>query len=86
MTGGMYTIASPSGPTTLHEVSLRLHVALSALDEEFGVTLIDPRQGLYAVMVDEGAAKDLETNSPGVRGPFSNPPIGTFGPPQPKRS
>lgn len=82
MPGVMFTIASPDGPPSLSEVSSRLKVDLSSLDSEFGVTAIDPRRGLYAVMVDERVAASLQPDDPAAGGPFSNPAIGTFGPPR----
>jgi hypothetical protein len=82
----LFTIASPRSRPSLREASFRLGVEVGALDAAFGVTLIDPRKGLYAVMVDERAAAVIGATSVDVDGPFSNPGIGTFGPPEPKKA
>ena len=52
------------------------------IDAEFGVVPIDPDNHLYTVLVDEQASARV-AGQPGVEGPFSNPRIEPFGPPQP---
>jgi hypothetical protein len=84
MSGVLFTISSPSGKPTPNEASDLLGLERGSLDPEFGVTLIDPRRNLYAVMVDERAAGNVGENA-NVQGPFSNPPIGAFGPPERRR-
>ena len=84
MAGVLFTFSAPRGKPTLYEASDLLGLQPGSLDVEFGVTLIDPRDGLYAVMVDECMAAKVG-ESPSVHGPFSNPPIGAFGPPEPRR-
>jgi hypothetical protein len=51
------------------------------IDSESGVVPIDPAQNLYAIMVEESASARIE-KGPDVEGPFANPPIEPFGPPQ----
>ena len=86
MHGVMFTIAFPGGRPSLREASFRLGVEASALDDSFGVALIDSCRGLYAVMVNEHAAAGLHTQGVELEGPFSNPAIGTFGPPEPSKT
>lgn len=53
----------------------------AAIDHDFGVIAVSPDDNLYTVLVDEGAAKDMQTGD-GIAGPFSNPRIEPFGPPK----
>jgi uncharacterized protein YlxW (UPF0749 family) len=53
----------------------------SAIDRDFGVIAVSPEEDLYAVLVDAGAAEDMHTGD-GIAGPYSNPRIEPFGPPQ----
>ena len=82
MPGVLFTISSIGGPPSLTEASRILDVDESALDPEFGVSLIDPRQHLYAVLVDEAQAPKVKAQEGSVEGPFSNPGISDFGPPR----
>jgi hypothetical protein len=84
MAGVLFTITSADGAPSLERASDMLGVKESALDAKFGVQLIDPRQHLYAVMVEQADAAHTEGNDGGVKGPFSNPVISDFGPPQKK--
>jgi hypothetical protein len=80
----LMTVHSASGPPTLEAAAAQLGVGVDAVDTEFGVVLVDPRQGLYSVQVDATRLPpDAPTDDP-YRGPFSNPPIDTFGPPRDK--
>jgi hypothetical protein len=75
----LMTVQSEDGPPTLEQAARQLGVAVEAVDDSFGVILIDPKQGLYSVQVD---AKRLpsETPSEPYHGPFSNPRIEPLGP------
>jgi hypothetical protein len=53
----------------------------AAIDRDFGVIAVSPEENLYTVLVDAGATEDMQTGE-GIAGPFSNPRIETFGPPQ----
>jgi hypothetical protein len=65
---------------TIDHAAAALGVPTDAVDPEFGVVLIDPKAGSYAVMVDERHAGDATARAD-VEGPFANPRIETFGPP-----
>ena len=85
MDGPMFTVDWPQGAPTLQEVAQVIGLPPSYLDESFGVRLIDPKTHTYAVLCRSEACADRATGSagPGVEGPYSNPGIGTFGPPRP---
>jgi hypothetical protein len=53
----------------------------AAIDHDFGVIAVSPDENLYTVLVEAQAADHLATAGD-VNGPFSNPPIQPFGPPQ----
>jgi hypothetical protein len=78
----LMTVQSQDGPPTLAAAARQLGVDLEAVDATYGVVLIDPKRGLYSVQVD--AAQLPPENAPDehYRGPFSNPRIEPFGPPQ----
>ena len=78
MPGMMMTVTVPGDPPTLADVSRLLGVAVAALDRTFGVVAIDPKAGLYTVLVDETVAG---ARAPGTSGPFANPRIEPMGPP-----
>jgi hypothetical protein len=82
MSGVLFTIASSTGAPSLAEASRILGVDESALDPDFGVRLIDPRQHLYAVLVDETQASKVKAGEGSVKGPFSDPRISDYGPPR----
>lgn len=77
----LMTVELP-GAASLHAAAERLGVAPGDLDPDFGVIPIDPEQHLYSVMVEERASA-AAAERPGTAGPFSNPKIEPFGPPEP---
>jgi hypothetical protein len=78
----MYTIEVQQGPPTMAQAAQMLHVQESDLDSSFGVVLIDPKRGLYTVRVREQSRARPDVSDPEVDGPFADPGIGHFGPPQ----
>jgi len=79
-----HTGKSPS----LDEVRKEFGLAVGEIDSAFGVIQTDSAEHLYTVLVDEKAAKRIQSKlsergadkDPAV-GVFSNPPIGPFGKP-----
>lgn len=79
----LMTIACPEGAPGLDRAAELLGVPAAEIDKGFGVVVLDPQKGLYAVQVHETAIKALPTADAGneaVKGPFSNPRIAPFGP------
>ena len=76
----LMTVELP-GAASLHAAAERLGVAPGDLDAEFGVIPVDPEQRLYSVMVEERASA-AAAERPGTGGPFANPKIEPFGPPE----
>jgi hypothetical protein len=81
MTMQMMTVKLPPDKATLAEVCRLLKLSPAEIDGSFGVVSIDPKQNLYAVMVEEKATQKLSRNKRAT-GPFSNPRIAPFGPPK----
>jgi hypothetical protein len=80
--GTMFTVEWPQGEPTLAEVAQALQVQESDLDRSFGVVLIDPAKNEYTVLCRSAACSSVDQSRPNVKGPYSNPGIGTFGPPR----
>jgi len=77
----MLTLQLRPGEATLSSVCRKLNLRSEDVDHEFGVVNIDPQKNLYAILVEPAAAQKASAE-PGVAGPFSNPRIETFGPPE----
>lgn len=79
----MMTIHASSGPPRLEEIRRRYELKPDEIDEEFGVVEIDPERHDYTILVElEAARKVSPTENWDVSGPYSNPRIEPFGPPQ----
>ena len=77
----MLTVRLDPDRATLKEVQRRLGLSPDEIDDDFGVVNIDPEQNLYAIMVEEQTGARL-SDDPDVKGPYANPRIEPFGPPQ----
>ena len=77
----LVTVTLPEG-ATLQDALRRYELAPEQVDEGYGLVSVDPAQGLYAMLVSEDAAERI-TGSPSAKGPYANPKIEPFGPPQP---
>jgi len=79
----MMTIHSPT-PPTLDAIQRQFGLHPDDLDHAFGVIEVDPNDGLYTFMVDEQKAAQISGHEAGnVQGPYANPKISPFGPPEP---
>lgn len=76
----MVTVKFPHKPT-LDEAMARFGLSAAEVDASFGVQELDPNSGEYVLLVDAAAAQRIQGGA-GVTGAFSNPTIGTFGPPE----
>jgi hypothetical protein len=76
----LLTITRDPSEASLDAVKRDLGLEDEEIDADFGVVNIDPKAHRYAVLVEEAAAQRVG-EEPGVEGPFANPPIEPFGPP-----
>lgn len=78
----LLTVRSNDGPPTLESAARQLGVSVDAVDVEFGVVAIDPKQGLYSVQIDAAQLPPEPSPELPYRGPYSTPRIEHFGPPE----
>jgi hypothetical protein len=78
----MLTLKLDPEEASAAKVRSKLDLSDDELDPDFGVVELDKAQRSYAVLVDEKVAARVQ-GADGVQGPFANPPIEPFGPPQP---
>ena len=78
----MMTISCPEAKPGIERVAEILGVGTEAVDRSFGVVAFDPSRGLYAVQVRADAIERREgSGSDSCDGPYANPRIDGFGPP-----
>jgi hypothetical protein len=77
----LMTVRGTDRAPTLAEAAAQLGVTVDDMDASFGVIAIDPAKGLYSVQVRADRLQTQESTQP-YRGPFSNPRIEPFGPPE----
>jgi hypothetical protein len=77
----MVTLKLDPKQASLAQVRESLRIGSEEIDDDFGVIAVQPEKNLYAVLVEQDTA-DRVQGTEGVEGPFSNPKIEPFGPPQ----
>ncbi len=71
-----------TGDTTFAAALAELGLTEHDADTAYGLVLIDPATRLYGLRVTEDAAARATAASPNAAGPYSDPRIEPFGPPQ----
>ena len=77
----MMTLRLDPEEANLASITRKFKLAPGEIDRDFGVVGLSPEDHLYAILVDEAAGAKLG-GVEGVSGPYSNPRIEPFGPPQ----
>jgi hypothetical protein len=77
----MLTLTREPSRATLESVKEDLGLSDEEVDADFGLVEIDPDAHQYAILVEAPAA-ERAAGKEGVEGPFANPPIEPFGPPE----
>lgn len=77
----MVTVELPPEGATLAAARELLGLAEDEVDEDFGLVSLDPERGTYAVLVRAEAGSRAAAR-PGAKGPYENPRIRPFGPPE----
>jgi hypothetical protein len=78
----MVTLKLDPDHASVEDARQRLGIDDAAIDHDFGVIAVRPEENLYTVLVDAKATEEMHAGD-GVAGPFSNPRIEPYGPPQP---
>lgn len=73
---GLVTVEGFDSQPSLDTVADSLGVAVSQIDEQFGVLLIDPVKGMYCIQLksQQGDMRGIDHS----HGPWANPPIEPF--------
>lgn len=84
MTKIMVTFQVEGPAPTIDELQQRYSLTDAEIDRTFGVVEVDPADGTHTILVEESAVEKVQPEGPitKVEGPFSNPPIEPFGPPE----
>jgi len=79
----MLTIQWPQGQPTLEQIQQLFSLADDEVDRDFGLIEVDPAEHLFTFLVEEASAAKVQPGAGwSVSGPYSNPRIEPFGPPQ----
>jgi hypothetical protein len=82
----LVTVTLPSG-STLEDAQRRLGLTDDEVDTAYGLVLVDPSHGTFALLVTEEAGSRIQgvaDTKGSYRGPYANPKIEPFGPVQEK--
>lgn len=82
----MVTFQVEGAAPTIDALQERYSLTDEEIDRSFGVVEVDPEDCTYTILVEESAVEKVQPGGPitNVEGPFSNPPIEPFGPPEPE--
>jgi hypothetical protein len=79
----MMTIRWPQGQPSLEQIQKLFSLSDDEVDRDFGLIEVDPAEHLFTFLVEGTSAARIQ---PGVgwsvSGPYSNPRIEPFGPPE----
>jgi hypothetical protein len=82
----LVTVTLPSG-STLEDAQRRLGLTDDEVDTAYGLVLVDPSHGTFALLVTEEAGSRIQgapDTKGSYQGPYANPKIEPFGPVQEK--
>jgi hypothetical protein len=83
MAKAMMTIRPTGDVPTLSEIQRQFGLTDDEVDHDFGVVGIDPSDRLFTFLVEETAARKVSsTDRWDIEGPYANPRIEPFGPPE----
>jgi hypothetical protein len=80
----MVTFQAQGPAPTIAELQRRFSLKDAEIDHSFGVVEVDPQDRTYTILVEEAAVGKVQPGGTitNVAGPFSNPRIEPFGPPE----
>ena len=83
MTKVMMTVHWSEGIPTLDDIQRHFSLTDDEIDRSFGLVEIDPNEHIFTFLVEENSTSKVKSGSNfHVEGPFSNPRIEPFGPPE----
>lgn len=83
MTKLMITLRIEGTIPSIDEIQTRYALTDDEIDKSFGLVEIDPEDALYTILVEETAVAKVKPDQEiDVKGPYSNPRISPFGPPE----
>jgi hypothetical protein len=78
----LLTVHDQGDDVTLESLMRTLGLRAGEVDMEYGLQMIDPVAGDYVLLVDADAAARIDPALADVSGPYANPEIEPFGPPE----
>jgi hypothetical protein len=79
----MITLRFKGAVPTIDELQARYGLTDDEIDKSFGIVEVDPEDRLYTILVEETAVPKVKPDQEiDVKGPYSNPRISPFGPPE----
>lgn len=80
----MMTVQWPGKAPTIDEIQQRFSLSDEEISKSFGVVEVDPNEHIYTFLVNENSVSKILQSGAEVKveGPFSNPRIEPFGPPE----
>lgn len=79
----MMTVQWRGSAPTIDEIQQLFSLTDEEIDKSFGVVEVDPDDQTYTFLVEETSVSKVQSGVDAtVEGPFSNPRIEPFGPPQ----
>jgi hypothetical protein len=79
----MMTVRWQAGAPTIGDIKQRFSLTDKEIDSTFGVVEVDPDEHIFTFLVEENSASKVKSGVDiSVEGPFSNPRIEPFGPPE----
>lgn len=79
----MMNVRWPGKVPTIEDIQQRFSLTDEEISKSFGVVEVDPDEHIYTFLVNENSVSKIQSgNNVKVEGPFSNPRIEPFGPPE----
>lgn len=84
MTKIMVTFQVKGAAPTVDGLQERFSLTDEEIDRSFGVVEVDSEDRIFTILVEESAVEKVQADGPitKVAGPYSNPPIEPFSPPE----
>jgi hypothetical protein len=79
----MITLQIERAAPTIAEIQEQYGLTDEEIDKSFGIVEVDPEDSVYTILVEETAVSKVKPDwDSEVKGPYANPRISPFGPPE----